>query len=535
MATQVLKREDVFPAGTTVTAYPLSNWPQSQRPPSGVPVGTAAATGTVGTDGAVTFSGLANATDYVAYAASPDRYVRFQTEPAATSTVARASGQRLATFGHSYNDPNYPVGVVFRKDLYGSRLAGLLGMVEDNYHVAGTYAIQGTGNAYDRVVNQLPALPTVAAAPLRAPVNCAAIYVGHNDIAPALQPPIAAEPDILIAFLRAMIHRLRAGQAAHVANAPMVLATGTGGTGWTTTSSASWFGGSLRFATANGNTWTLTLPATFPGGTLEIWGMRNSATGAVHTITVDGNAAGTWDTRGATQTANRPTLLVIPGLSVGTHTIVGTIGNLVGGVEHLNYWQIAHPDPPPVAFANVARTPAAANGQTDTVVATFMPLFRQLAAEFTDGRVALIEADALLNKDATMFGDGTHPSVKGAAVLAEAFADALSPLLDARDRGSVALDQVLPPTASRALFMESLAGADPRKGTVTLVAGAATITSRALQADSLVLLTPVGAGTGSISRGAITATNNATSGSVPVASSDAADVRVVQYLIVQSA
>lgn len=445
------------------------------------------------------------------------------------STVAL--GQRLATFGHSYNDPNYPVGVVFRKDLYGSRLAGLLGMVEDNYCVAGTYAIQGTGNAYDRVVNQLPALPTVAAAPLRAPVNAAAIYVGHNDIAPALQPPIAAEPDILIAFLRAMIHRLRAGQAAHVANAPMVLAGGT----WTTTSSASWFGGSLRFATQNGCTWTLTLPATFPGGTVEIWGMRNSATGAVHTITVDSNPAGTWDTRGATQTANRPTLREIPSLTAGTHVIQGTISNLVGGVEHLNYWQIQHPDPPPVAFANVCRTPAAANGQTDGVVATFAPLYRQLAAEFTDGRVVLVEADQVFQKDSTMFGDGTHPSVKGAAVIAEAFAEALGPLLDVRDKASVALDQVLLPGASRGLFMESIAGADPRKGTVTLVAGAATITSRALQADSLVLLTPVAAGTGSISRGAITATNNATSGSVPVASSDAADTRVVQYLIVQSA
>lgn len=79
MAAHTIKREDVFPVGTSVSAYPLSNWPQSQRPPSGAPVGSPAATGTVQADGTVAFSGLAADTDYVAYAASPDRYVRFHT------------------------------------------------------------------------------------------------------------------------------------------------------------------------------------------------------------------------------------------------------------------------------------------------------------------------------------------------------------------------------------------------------------------------------------------------------------------------
>jgi lysophospholipase L1-like esterase len=444
---------------------------------------------------------------------------------------APALGQRLATFGHSYNDPNFPVGVTLRKDLFGSRLAAMLGMVEDNYCVAGTYAIQGTGNMYDRISVQLPALPTAAAAPLRAPVNAAVIYVGHNDISPSLQPSIAAEPSILIDFLRASIRALRAGQRAHIGAAPMVLAGGT----WGTNSSASWFGGSTRFATTNGWTWTLTLPSTFPGGQVEIVGIRQLNTGAVHTITIDGQAAASWDTRGATQAMIRPTTYTTPVLSAGTHTIQGTIGNIVGGVEHLHYWQIVHPDPPPVVFANVCRTPAAANGQTDGVVATFLPLYRQLAAEFTDGRVVLIEADAIFNKATDMFGDGTHPSVKGAAAVAEVMANALGPLLNVRDRSSIALDQVPAPGATRAVMTEQITGADPASGTVTLAAGAVTLTNRRLQSDSLVLLTPIGAGTGVVSRGTITATNSSTSGSVPINSSDAADTRVVQYQIIQKA
>jgi hypothetical protein len=83
MATFVLRREDMFPPGTSVSAYPLANWPQAQRPPSGAPVGSAAATATVAAGGSATFTGLANDTDYVAYAASPHRYIRFRVAAAA--------------------------------------------------------------------------------------------------------------------------------------------------------------------------------------------------------------------------------------------------------------------------------------------------------------------------------------------------------------------------------------------------------------------------------------------------------------------
>lgn len=454
------------------------------------------------------------------------------------ASANRSNGARLATFGHSYNDPNAVVGVTLRRDLYGARLAELLGMIEDNYHVAGTYAIQGTGNAYDRAIVQLPALPTTP--PLRAPVNAAAIYVGHNDISPTLQPSIATEPSILTDFIRAIIHGLRAGVRSHANN--MTLAQGSGGTNWSTTSSASWFGGSLRFATANGNTWTLNTPATFPGGKVQIWGMRNSATGAVHTITLDGVAQTSWDTRGATTTTNRPTFYEIT-VGAGAHSIVGTITNLVGGVEHLNYFQYVHADPPPVAYANVARTPSAANGQSDSVVATFKPLLAAIATQFTDGRVVCIEADDILNKDTTLFGDGTHPSPRGAALLADAFATALAPLMTQRAQLSQATDQVLGPGAMRALLIDKNTGADPRVGTATLVAGVVTITTRAVQSDSIIIPIPKGSSAtmGTIVETARTATNSATAGTVTFTSKDFAgatvtgDTRSFDWVIVQPA
>lgn len=93
MATQTLSREDVFPVGTSVAAYPLANWPTAQRPPTGAPVGSSAASGTVQANGVVTFTGLADATNYVAYAqvSGVHRYIRFRTPAASTAAGGSAS------------------------------------------------------------------------------------------------------------------------------------------------------------------------------------------------------------------------------------------------------------------------------------------------------------------------------------------------------------------------------------------------------------------------------------------------------------
>lgn len=79
MATAVLKVSDRFPAGLSVSAYPLSQFPAGQLPWSGaLPAGaSAAATATVAADGSLTLPGLTANTDYYAYAGTPDRYVLF--------------------------------------------------------------------------------------------------------------------------------------------------------------------------------------------------------------------------------------------------------------------------------------------------------------------------------------------------------------------------------------------------------------------------------------------------------------------------
>lgn len=78
MANITLSLAPVITSGS-VSAYPLANWP-STVDPAGAPVGASAATATVGANGTVTFTGLNENTDYVAYQASPDRYVRFRVD-----------------------------------------------------------------------------------------------------------------------------------------------------------------------------------------------------------------------------------------------------------------------------------------------------------------------------------------------------------------------------------------------------------------------------------------------------------------------
>lgn len=94
MAVSTTLSSDRFPQGATVAAYPQANWPLHQRPPSGAPVGSSAASAAVGADGKVTLAGLTGSTPYFAYAlvGGEHRYVAF-TAPA----EAPGSGSSLPT------------------------------------------------------------------------------------------------------------------------------------------------------------------------------------------------------------------------------------------------------------------------------------------------------------------------------------------------------------------------------------------------------------------------------------------------------
>ena len=79
-----------FPVGTTVTVYPLSNWPFHALSPSGAAVGSSADSDTVSAASEVAFTGLDADTAYVMEGTvdTVHRYVNFLTGPA----PAAASG-----------------------------------------------------------------------------------------------------------------------------------------------------------------------------------------------------------------------------------------------------------------------------------------------------------------------------------------------------------------------------------------------------------------------------------------------------------
>lgn len=82
MANFTLK-DSIFPAGTSVNAYARSKFPAVPPIPQGPPSGlTADATATVASDQSLAFTGLTDATNYVAYAnvSGLDTYVEFRVD-----------------------------------------------------------------------------------------------------------------------------------------------------------------------------------------------------------------------------------------------------------------------------------------------------------------------------------------------------------------------------------------------------------------------------------------------------------------------
>src|SRR4051812_30227293 len=90
MATVVLHPDpQKFPVGTTVKAYLRSDQPAVWGQ-TGAPAGSQQASATVASDGSVTFTGLADGTRYMLYAASPDRWSGFSTPVAVVDEATQA-------------------------------------------------------------------------------------------------------------------------------------------------------------------------------------------------------------------------------------------------------------------------------------------------------------------------------------------------------------------------------------------------------------------------------------------------------------
>lgn len=105
-----------FPAGTSVGAYPKSNWPGAVSWPEGAAVGSATATATVSATSTLALTGLAAETDYFLYASvgGEHRYVSFSTRTGPetvegldtrmdTAEAALAARAGIGDLGRMYN------------------------------------------------------------------------------------------------------------------------------------------------------------------------------------------------------------------------------------------------------------------------------------------------------------------------------------------------------------------------------------------------------------------------------------------------
>jgi hypothetical protein len=221
------------------------------------------------------------------------------------------------------------------------------------------------------------------------------------------------------------------------------------------------------------NTWTIALPSTFLGA-LEVHGMRSPAQGALHTITVDGSASGTWDTRGAVQSVFGPTLVQITGLAAGAHTIVGTVGAISSGgtFDQLHYYQLPRTDPPPIAYADINQCPIYLSNQTDATIAAENPTLRAIASEFSaDARVQCVLVDSLVAYNVNNFaGADIHTNERGVAVIVPGFLSAMKPMVNRQALATGWISQTLSQdTRKRVVIPDS--GLDLTTDTVALVAG----------------------------------------------------------------
>lgn len=402
----------------------------------------------------------------------------------------------------------------------------------------------GQGSRVTRFINPIPAAPWTPAC------GVAVIRLSFNDLATAGP---AADLTASADSIRAQIDRLRSGGVMEVSNTAFwTLAQNGGASNWGSNVSAGWSGGVMKYAQANLNKWTLTLPADFPGGTVQIRGFKSTAgggSGSTHTVTVDGSAYGTWDTRGATfSTAYIPTCYQITGLAAGAHTIVGVVSNIVT-YDYLNYAQYIAADPPLVVvmLANKLPTYPVGATQNDTAIDNLNTAVTNMIAANYTSRVVTVDTTTALGNKSTAYlngigvGDGFHPSMRGHEALAVAVEAKIRANLPSRAMlstvRSVPMNHVIAPQIAATSI-------EPRIGSATLAAGTVTITGWHINANTVALLsrkTAAGTALGHLSY-AVTASSGTTAGSIVITAKKAdmsgtetGDTSVIDYVLTDAA
>lgn len=215
--------------------------------------------------------------------------------------------------------------------------------------------------------------------------------------------------------------------------ADSVLVRETVGT-WTETAAAAGFGsgGNYRTTTTAGNQLTCDIPVNFPGGTVVLlFLVPPNGDGANWTISVDGGAGVTFDTRntngfanGSTRAATGvwgPCVYRIKGLAAGAHTITVT-ATTITGTAYFDGFEIEAPEPPPqlvmlpVRLYHYGLYAGWAYQPVDADQATMATAIRSLIAEF-DSTVVEVDPEPVINKQFKYFigQDGAHHNDNGHA------------------------------------------------------------------------------------------------------------------------
>lgn len=430
----------------------------------------------------------------------------------------------LKLFGHSYVSGT---GATKRDYAFGPRLAALLGAREENFGVSGSQWALKFNSAALLMQNVTP--PN--AAPYQVGSQVSVICTGLNDL--NTQVLIDSNLKHFENTLRASIMRLRAKRR-HEAETDSTWVFSGGANSLQTSQNS---GTGYRRLTANGNTWTINVPSDFPGGELQIHGVHFDAWGAQSTVTVDGSAYTTWDTRTTTQYPDvalfHPTLLKITGLSAGAHTIVGTVANInSGNFETIDYWQVPSTDPGLVVVCNVARVPTYPGGGTHTAtdadVANINTIIRNVCAEF-DSRVIVYDMDSALGKNSALFySDGTHPNDDGHAQIASD----LYKLIRNSGIGSSTFSKAQLASADVLTTPRVLEGTNAAMGTATLVAGTVTVNDTRVTANTRIFLMGQNS---SGTAGELTISARTAGTSFTITSASGTDTRTVAYLLVEPA
>lgn len=98
MSSVTTSRQDLFPAGTVVSAYLATG--RGVVPASGAPAGSAVSSATVASNGVLTTGSLTPGATYILYASTPDRYLRV------FAPVASSPSSGVALIGDSITDQN---------------------------------------------------------------------------------------------------------------------------------------------------------------------------------------------------------------------------------------------------------------------------------------------------------------------------------------------------------------------------------------------------------------------------------------------